>query len=115
MKRLYVVRDAESESGGAFVAESIAEAKKMALREEIAEEWIQLRVTTEKIDVSTWDKGIADYKKCLREGVFGSIEEECDYCKAYTRLSQVILSDGACICADCEEKEAEEVNQLVVD
>lgn len=105
-KRLYVVRDAESESGGAFVAESVAEAKKMALREDIAEDWIQLRVTTKKIDVSTWAKGLADYKRCLREGVFGSVEETCDECKQDRRLS-CVLKDSRCLCDDCYEKLSE--------
>lgn len=103
MKSLYVVRDADSECGGAFVAESVAEAKKMALREDIAEEWTQLRVSKKKTDVTGWNKGLADYKRCLREGVFGYVEDSCDECKLETMLSEV-MPDGRCVCSDCWEK-----------
>lgn len=102
-KRLYVVTDGD-ECGGAFVAESISEAKKMALREDIAEEWTQLRVRVQKTDVSTWAKGMADYKRCLREGVFGYIIDDCDICKMENPLS-VVTKDGKCVCDDCYEKE----------
>lgn len=107
-KCLFIVRDADRECGGAFVAENVAEAKKMALREGIAEEWTQLRVQKHKKDVLTWDKGLVDYKRCLREGVFGYIEDDCDKCKKYGMLSQVIIKTGECICSDCEDKIGEE-------
>lgn len=99
-KFLYVVRDADSECSGAFVAESVSDAKKMALREDIAEEWTQLRVSKKKNDVSDWRPGIVDYKKCLREGIFSYVEDDCDNCKSCLPLSNV-LEDGRCVCGDC--------------
>lgn len=105
MKRLYVVTDGDG-CGGAFVAESVSEAKKMALREDIAEEWTQLRVKVQKTDVSAWSKGIADYKRCLREGVFWYIVDECDACKMEVSLS-CVLPDKRCVCDDCYENLSE--------
>lgn len=107
--KLYFVTERDEHTGFAFIANSVSEAKKMAMKEYEGDvEWIDLRVTIKKNNIEGLPHGVVDMREGLKRDIYGSITDDCDMCGEFTELYQVLLDSGKCICMNCEEKLEEE-------
>ena len=110
LKAYFVKSDKDESDGIAVIAESWKEARMIGYKWFCADlfgvEFIEVTCKMMKgIDTTGFKKGaIHDFKEGLRRGLYTYIESECDMCHKDTRLTNVVVGTGQCICDDCDEK-----------
>ena len=114
MKAYFWKEDKDSDSCVAVIADNSKEAKEIGsswwgkeVGHNESDWYIQQRVNLVKdkdINIKGLSKGVIKAKEGMRRGIYGWVEDNCDRCKKYGTLTNVLTDTNQCICSDCEEE-----------